>query len=712
MPWLYVASAMLAFLYVALALSPSSYALGLEMLGLPAEGLILGTPKAIRSDEWMVLTPYFQIAVANGLGTINELSPYQESLRTFQALPILDWGLLFKPYHWGFLVLPPAHAFSFFYMCMAASFIAGWTIFMCQLRLPVPAALLVSVTILFSPIVQGWWSSNAGVFALAPWVAVFWIGIDRRWLRVLACAYALTVWLLSCAYPPFLHALGLTMLILVLVFRRDTLSWARCSDAALASGLALAVFISYFGDLIAIMQATVYPGQRVSHSGGIPLHRMLAHLFPTITTRKFEPLPAFASNASEITVLSSLLPLCTITLLDFSALRERIRRNWLSALILLASIAFICSWLLVNDLPSWFGRYTGLYMVPPPRSILAFGLVLNLTCALLIVRCGVRLSAPRLAVMAALLLLGVWMKIQHGTNGVHGLFSFHDLVPFACLAGLLLIWKKVHTPSRMVLAVLSASLLGNLATYGLFNPVQSATPIFSLDAKAIELTMYARGADTAADGTLVVPGHYGALLAGAGLHTVNHTLYAPQMEYFRRYFPAISASDFNTIFNRYSHISVGNTPPKLLHGDHVSIPSNAFLQHKTPVHIKLNAPATRPHALVPDMPTGHIDSISQGDDNTLALNGWLRTPLNRPTEIALWTSVPYLDASLKRVARPDVASAVEPTLLHSGVDIRLTFPEEATGPVDICLSAHNQDGPETTVKFPSGESGCTRIKLQ
>ena len=62
--------------YTALALTPSSYGKALELLGLdPHQGLILGTARAIRSDEWMGMTPYFQIAVANQFGSINQLPP-------------------------------------------------------------------------------------------------------------------------------------------------------------------------------------------------------------------------------------------------------------------------------------------------------------------------------------------------------------------------------------------------------------------------------------------------------------------------------------------------------------------------------------------------------------------------------------------------------------------------------------------------------------
>lgn len=75
--------ALLCILYVAFALTPSSYSLAYEYLGLAPQNPVLGSARMIRSDEWIVFTPYIQIAVNNDFGQFNAHSPYHESLRTF-----------------------------------------------------------------------------------------------------------------------------------------------------------------------------------------------------------------------------------------------------------------------------------------------------------------------------------------------------------------------------------------------------------------------------------------------------------------------------------------------------------------------------------------------------------------------------------------------------------------------------------------------------
>lgn len=562
--------------YVLAALTPSSYGAAFGLLGLEPSGLLLGTPRPVRSDEWIVLTPYFQIAVANGLDVVNKLSPYQETLRSFQALPLLDWGMLFKPYHWGFLILPAANAFSLYYLCMVLAFVGGWALFLCALRMPAGMAVVVAIGLLMSPFVQVWWSSNAGAFALAPWAAVAWLGIDNRALRILASTYALAVWALSCAYPPFLYSILLAMLVLVLAFRRDRLSLARIVDATIAGSVALAIFIGYFHELIEMMQNTVYPGQRISGAGGQPWAKLFAQLVPGLTTRGYEPFQVFASNACEIAVLSSWLPAYALTLTDHRALRARLGMNWPGLVVLVAGIGFMVAWCFL-PLPAAVGKYTGLFMVPPGRALLALGLMLNVAAAIMLLRGGVVLTPVRFIALAAMIIGGALGKLAYGHDGWHGLYGAMDLVPFAGLLVLVLVPRCFRQAGNRLLAVLAVATLANVATYGLFNPVQSARPIFSLDTARIRQTMLDRGAQVAPDGTMMVPGHYGALLTGAGLPTINHVLYHPELSFFRKHFPDLPADEFNTVFNRYAHVVVEGDKPVVMQADLIRVPARAFL---------------------------------------------------------------------------------------------------------------------------------------
>ncbi|HEL3863852.1 TPA: hypothetical protein UM690_000861 [Stenotrophomonas maltophilia] len=570
--------AVLCLLYVAFALTPSSYAMAGQYLGLAPIEPLLGKARGIRMDEWMVYTPYVQIAVANDFGATNAFSPYHETLRSFQALPLLDWGLLFKPYHWAFFILPPANAYSFFFMFMAMAFLCGWALFLRQLRVPPLAAVLVALTLYFSPYVQVWWTTNWGAFALAPWVAVAWLRIDNRWLRILASAYALVVWLLAVAYPPFIISALLAMGVLVLAFRRDALTVARLLDAAVAGGLALLAFLGYFHEAIEIVRNTVYPGQRESAGGGVSPVALLTHGFPNLMTRGFYPLPAFEpSNACEIAVFSSLLPLFTAVLADWTQVLRWARGHRLSLGVLVAGIALVACWIFL-PVPLRIGQLTGLSMVPPTRALLALGLLLNIGCAIVLVRGGVRLGRGRLLLLAALLLAGCLLKFAFGQGSFSRLHATADAWPLLCVGVLAFAARRPRFAAHPVALVLAVAALGNVLTNGLFNPVQSARPIFDMDRGAVLASMQARGARQAADGALVVEGRYGALLSGVGIPAVNHTLYFPQLAYFRARFPDMPEDRFNTTFNRYHHVMVSDVAePRSMYADLVEVPAAAML---------------------------------------------------------------------------------------------------------------------------------------
>ena len=243
---------------------------------------------------------------------------------------------------------------------------------------------------------------------------------------------------------------------------------------------------------------------------------------------------------------------------------------------LVAGIGFMVAWCFL-PLPAAVGKYTGLFMVPPGRALLALGLMLNVAAAIMLLRGGVVLTPVRFIALAAMIIGGALGKLAYGHDGWHGLYGAMDLVPFAGLLVLVLVPRCFRQAGNRLLAVLAVATLANVATYGLFNPVQSARPIFSLDTARIRQTMLDRGAQVAPDGTMMVPGHYGALLTGAGLPTINHVLYHPELSFFRKHFPDLPADEFNTVFNRYAHVVVEGDKPVVMQADLIRVPARAFL---------------------------------------------------------------------------------------------------------------------------------------
>ena len=575
----------LCVIYLGLAITPSSYALGLQALGQPVTGLLAGTPRAVRSDEWIVFTPYVQTAVKSAFATHDAVSPYHESLKAFFALPIHDWAMIFKPYFFAFGLLPPANAFSFFYLFNMLAFLLGWGIFLRLLRLEGVLAISGALVLFFSQFVQVWWTSNCGAFALAPWPAIAWMAINNRPLRIAACAYSLTVWLLADAYPPFLYAYGLVLAIAILAMRRDLITRERVIDIAIAGVFAGAIFVAYFGDLIKVMQNTVYPGRRISGGGGVEPAKLIAHLFPFSLTRQYEPLQLFTnSNACEIGVVGSLVPMTCAIFLDYRNIKK-LAPGWRTLAIIAAGLIVTGVWIFL-PVQAELGRYVGLTFVPGNRLLPAFGWLLIILSLYVANNCGCRYTVARGACFLAFAVVGAFTKYYINGESWRAGFTYFDALPF--LVAIVLTVAPYLRARGWAISLGSAAFV-SAASFGLFNPLQSAYPIFSVDKAAVMNHLKSTGAKEA-NGYVLAPGDYGALINGAGIPAINQVMLSPQLNFFKARFSDLSADEFNFLFNRYAHISLSyDDDAEVIKPDSISIPISRFTGSLSPTATQARA---------------------------------------------------------------------------------------------------------------------------
>src|SRR5262245_55415239 len=79
----------------------------------PDQNLLYGHPQAIRSDEWLVQTPFTaaQSKVDYPLVNPNIGAGFDTSI--ILDLPHREWTALFRPENFAFFVLPLENAFAF-----------------------------------------------------------------------------------------------------------------------------------------------------------------------------------------------------------------------------------------------------------------------------------------------------------------------------------------------------------------------------------------------------------------------------------------------------------------------------------------------------------------------------------------------------------------------------------------------------------------------
>ncbi len=621
--WLALLTIFLGLVYVGGSWSPSHYGVALQIIGAPELGPTLGEARPIRSDEWAVLTPYFQIAVANGLTGVNAISPYHETLRSFFALPINDWSIVFKPQLWGFLLAPPHYAYSFYFFFLMASFVWGFAILFRQLGFELRFAVITALLLFFSRFVQVWWTSNAPTLAFAAWPMVAVLApVSWPW-RLALVFYAVGVWFFGLIYPPFMIGSAFVMVVLLIAFRRDALKVNVVLPALLGGAAAVALVMYYLWDVIAVMQNTVYPGSRVASGGGENWLLLLSHLFPYIAAKGFEPtIPN--SNACEVGTVASFLPLMLLTFADYRQLAAALRLHVWSAVTLGIGILLMLVWL-VLPLPPAFGKAFLWHLVPSHRLLWGFGLLTTVAFVWLASITSWRVSVGRVAVFI-IAVCAAWFGAKHGSP-LKNWFDGAVLVSLILTAALAAALSLNIRQGRSGLWMAGVAALTSAVTFGTFNPLQSTRPIFDPPTTPWIESMRRLGAANP-NGWVTAPQVLGTVLGGLGVPAINHVLLQPQLDFFRRLFPDMEFSKFNYIFNRYMHVFPGPiSEPSLLQGDLVEVP---IIQLGTPLPLSVISTVSATKPVSQNQPQGQLERLTldtAGAIWRLRLEGWI--PITR-----------------------------------------------------------------------------------
>ena len=636
-------------IYIALCLTPSSYGLVLNIFGMNGEGLLWGNPRAIRSDEWAVWTPYFQSVVNNDFSRFNHLSLYNEDFRGFSALPIYDWALIFKPLLWPFLIFNDAYAFSIHHALIMLAFILGWKQLVDRL-IPEARQYFISgsfsLLLFFSGFVQVWWTTLGPILALTPWlfIVIFWCEKITP-MKILVFSYVAIAWLLSHTYPPIIISCAYVALLLVLSFKRGLLNLSSIIGLALGSVVGLAIVYVYLADAVEIMTQTVYPGKRISQGGAVPWQLWLSAFVPYINHSNYEPL--YSINICELGVVSSLLPMMATI---FTSYRSLTNVDIKVVVFFIITLIFMSLWMLA-PVPAILAKITLLDHVPGSRLVWGLGLVLNILALYVLIKSKVIFSYSRIIVFS-LVVVGSYLGSCFYYSLPIGKKSAWELISIFLLFGMCWAAKKRQAnDEQKKLALLITALLINFIYFGAFNPGQSAKPIFSLK-NSTALEPLKAQQDAHPQGWLVVEGYPGAVLQGLGFKSVTHVLMMPKLDFFRTLFPEMDSQSFDKVFNRYAHIQLSNDLlPYSPQADVIRIPGRVFGFKKN----KIENITIQSAAELEVEEAGYIDLV-EITDNKLVFIGW--GMFSSDKRIFLSNFPTNIEATLERIPRPDVITAL------------------------------------------------------
>jgi hypothetical protein len=551
----------------------------------PAEEVLLGRARPIRSDDWAVQIPLClaQLSHEPAYPVVNSNIGWGENMLAPLQSPVAHVATLFRPALWGYFLGADSGIAWMWWFELLGLIGAFSCVFAWVGRGRTALAFAAAVFLAYAPFFQ-YWSLNAAPGAIFAGLAVLGsqLVLASRSRRGVVLGGALLAWGVGCfglvLYPPYMAVLAQLGILLALAgawasrgvwgprrrgdasCERDAATGARLAAWRIGALAGAAVVVAAAGCLfffatreaIELVDRTVYPGHRVATGGGVPYWRLFSsNLALAWFADDYGPL----HNICEAAAFPLFFPVVGAAL-ALSWWRSGRRPDPLA----LALTLYCCGLGVYQQwgLPDWLARATLLRYASAPRTALGTGLadVLLLVrflsdpesrCSL---RAGRREAAAIAAAWGAILVAAAWR-----------LATALPAVPFAplCVAAAVnaiaaYAILAVRRPTALMACLAAAAVL----TTGWFNPIARGGSDY-LRENELSSAILDIDASLAGDSVWLT---YGSpklpnLIWAIGVRSLNGTHAVPQFELWRALDPA---RRYEHVYNRYAHVEFAAAP--------------------------------------------------------------------------------------------------------------------------------------------------------
>lgn len=544
--------------------------------------LVYGEPLSVRSDEWVVQTPWIMSQFSNQRALANEnIGPIGTTLLT--VVPVDHISILGQPKFWGAYFFDDERAFSWFWAYKVVGLYLALFLLIFSLTNSTFYSVIGALWIYSSSFTQWWFSSNFPEILLGFCMSVaslIWLLKSKRLASSVMFGVLFTISGLSTAlhlYPAFivpLFYIGLAITIGYIAnsnFKEIRHSGGR-KLLVIASALIAILLVGYAiyqdaGDTIELVTNTVYPGMRVSTGGGLGVYHYFSGLFEfwRISENEF---PSRFGNASEA---GSFILIWPLTISVSILLNKHLLRNW--QLLSLLVICLVITFYVTLGFSPMVARITGFSFAPSGRAFMGLGIAGILLCIL---------TAQKME-------LSDW---DRATNR-------YEFALFILAASLLLSLGlmfsglgEFYNRDRVIASVLVLSCLFIALTFG--KRVLLALTIIIVSVPGLSINPIARGLTPLTDKQLFQnaraeqafnqdplwiifgSGFISQAFVANGLNTVGGNKFVPDMDKMRLLDPGGNSSN---IWNRYARIEFNAIEShlnsfQLLHADSYRVSIN------------------------------------------------------------------------------------------------------------------------------------------
>ncbi len=533
--------------------------------------LVAGTPRAIRSDEWVVNTQMTLAQNQDDYRRVNANIGNGEDMSVIIDVPYKEWSTVFRPHNLGFFVLPFEYAFALKWWLMGYFLVLACYFFVINVlpgrRL---IASLLALCLFFSSFIQWWYQyiTLGPVYYALAIMALFLILNRAKSLRLKIATGGAISYLLVCfalvQYPPFQVPCAIVMALFCLGELLKTFSknrrvfWhtvATLAGASFVAGLVTFAFLHSRSGVIDTIQNTAYPGQRMTVSGGYDIYHFLSGNYAFLSQFgskiiHYTPMNPGMWNQSELSnfiYVSLFLTIPAIVILYRTFRKSRTVDP--TILLLFCCFLLFLSWLFLPHLPSFVGKVTLLERVPTNRLLIGFGL---LNVVFLAQFAKLYLAEKRPPKQWLILAYALAVFIAQLVIGLHNLHRYPGFVtmPFVIIFSLIIpvvIWLILQKKIVPGLAVLFAfSLISTAAV----NPVYRGTAVLSDNPLVKQITAIHRSDEK---GRWIIENGFlenFALISGAP--SVSGVYTYPQLDLWRQ----LDHPKQESLYNRYAHVTI------------------------------------------------------------------------------------------------------------------------------------------------------------
>jgi hypothetical protein len=530
--------------------------------------LILGQPRAIRSDEWLVYTPKLISSIKNNFSPANQNMGLGENF-VAQGFPVKHWRVIFHPNQWFFFFLPLEQAFSAYWWFLSVLMILGVYFLFLILTKNIFISIFSSIIFFFTPFNQ-WWTYTLSLFlGYGSFILIFFILIlkEKKIFKRIFYLFGITYFLLCFAfiqYPPFQVAVFYVIAFLALGLFLKNIKQFNKNDylffifsfffVFLVSIFTLGKFYFEVKGVIDVIRNTVYPGKRfVADGQGSILHLLNGfYNLQLVSDLKGSAIYTNQSEASNFFLLSFFaLPLY------FWIAFNQIKNKKIDWLFLGLNIIFLV--LLFWYLFPWskiLSKFSLFYLVPKKRVVIGIGIcayILMFYFLILKVKKDTFYSYLSIFLSFLTFFINLYIGFYFKYNYPVFIQNTYKIISISLLSGLLLyLLLAQHKKIFLILFFLFSF----YSTYQV-NPLYIGLDPILNTPLAKEIRKIAK--ETKNQYFFV---NYGSIVLedypqANGAKSLSGVYYYPQFEWLRKLDPQ---KKYESIYNRYAHTNFFYNP--------------------------------------------------------------------------------------------------------------------------------------------------------